>query len=161
MWNFSGKIQNLTQTFFFYWFVKILQSGTKPNLVTRIWPPTLVTICEWLPKLVANVSSQFHHLVNTGLTVGWFSCQMATNNGSPHLQIRHNLSGLYIADWKWLYLIVIAFNTLCPVQFYIHWCALEVNFLKKLPQLVALQFFQSSHLSHGESLNHNILSHYH
>ena len=38
---------------------------------------------------------------------------------------------------------------------------MEVNFLKKLPQLVALQIFQSSHLSHGESLNHNILSHYH
>ena len=36
--------------------------------------------------------------------------------------------------------------------------ALEVNFLKRLPQLVALQIFQSSHFSHGESLNHNILS---
>ena len=33
--------------------------------------------------------------------------------------------------------------------------ALEANFLKKLPQLVALQIFQSSYLSHGESLNHN------
>ena len=39
--------------------------------------------------------------------------------------------------------------------------ALEVNFRKKLPQLVALHIFQSSYLSHGESLNHNILSHYH
>ena len=98
------------------------QSGIKPNLVTKIWPPTLVTIYAWLQKLVANVSSKFHHLVNTGLAVGWFSFQMATNNGSPHLQIRHNLSGLYLADWKWLHLIVIAFNTLCPVQLYIHWC---------------------------------------
>ena len=52
----------------------------------------------------------------------WFSCQIATNNGSPHLQIRHNLSGLYLPDWKWLHPIVIAFNTLCTVQFYIHWC---------------------------------------
>ena len=104
---------------------------------------------------------------------------MATNNGSPHLQIRHNLSGLYLADWKWLHPIVIAFNTPCPVEFYIQWCgalhwthwgsyfeklicpALEINFLKKLPQLVALQIFQSSYLSHGESLNHNILWHYH
>ena len=48
------------------------QSGTKPNLVAKIWPPTLVTICAWLPKLVANVSSKFHHLINTGLAVGSF-----------------------------------------------------------------------------------------
>ena len=34
--------------------------------------------------------------------------------------------------------------------------AMEVNFLEKLPQLVALWIFQSSYLSHGESLNHNI-----
>ena len=47
------------------------QSGTKPNLVAKIWPPNLVTICAWLPKLVATVSSQFQHLVlNTGLAVG-------------------------------------------------------------------------------------------
>ena len=48
------------------------QSGTKPNLLKKIWPPTLLTICAGLPKLVANVSSGFHHLVNTGLTVGSF-----------------------------------------------------------------------------------------
>ena len=42
----------------------------KPNLVARIWPPNLLTICAWLPKLVANVSSKFHHLVNTGLAFG-------------------------------------------------------------------------------------------
>ena len=46
------------------------QSGTKPNLVAKIWPPTLVTIYAWLPKLVDNVSSKFHHLVNTWLAVG-------------------------------------------------------------------------------------------
>ena len=34
----------------------------------------------------------------------------------------NNLSGLLLADCKWLHPIVIAFNTLCPVQFYIHWC---------------------------------------
>ena len=99
----------------------IYQSGTKPNLVAKIWPPNLVTICAWLPKLVANVSSNFHHLVNTGLAVGSFF-QMATNNGSQHLQIRHNLSGLYLADWKWLHPIAITFNTLCLVKFYIQWC---------------------------------------
>ena len=38
--------------------------------------------------------------------------------------------------------------------------ALEVNFLKKLPQLVALQIFQGSFINHGESLNNNILLHY-
>ena len=90
------------------------QSGTKPNLVDKIWWPNLVTICAWLPKLVGNVSSQFHHRARF-----WFSCQMATNNGSPHLQIRHNLSGLYHDNWKWLHPIVIAFNTLCSVKFYI------------------------------------------
>ena len=47
------------------------QSGTKPNLVAKIWPPNLVTICAWLPKLVVNVSSQFKHLVNTELAVGF------------------------------------------------------------------------------------------
>ena len=161
------------------------QSGTKPNLVAKMWPPNLVTICAWLPKLVANVSSNFHHLVNTGLhrfsqkwelwvfkwnfrvckmpllmkipmkmkelgylvilgcAIGSFACakhrctggwlklcrarcwfffQMATNNGSPHLQIRHNLSGLYLANWKWLHPIIITFNTLCLVKFYIQWC---------------------------------------
>ena len=46
----------------------------------------------------------------------------ATIIGSPHLQIRHNLSGLYLADWKWLHPILIAFNTLCPVEFYIQRC---------------------------------------
>ena len=47
---------------------------------------------------------------------------MATNNGRPHLQIRHNLSGLYLADWKWLHPIAITFNSLCLVKFYIQWC---------------------------------------
>ena len=46
------------------------QSGTIPNLVAKIWPLNSVTICAWLPILVANVSSNFHHLVNTGLAVG-------------------------------------------------------------------------------------------
>ena len=38
--------------------------------------------------------------------------------------------------------------------------ALEVTFLKKLPQLVALQIFQSSFINHEESLSHNILLHH-
>ena len=42
----------------------IYQSGTKQNLVAQISPPNLVTIYAWLPKLVATVSSEFHHLVN-------------------------------------------------------------------------------------------------
>ena len=39
---------------------------------------------------------------------------MVTGN-SPHLQIRHNLSVLLLADWKWLHPIVfvITLNTLC------------------------------------------------
>ena len=43
------------------------------------------------------------------------------DNGNPHLQIKHNLSGLYLADWKWLHPNVISFSTLCPVQFCIQW----------------------------------------
>ena len=58
------------------------QSGTKPNLVAKIWLPTLVTICNELPKFVANISSQIHHLVNTGPPVGtlvkWLPMKVAT-----------------------------------------------------------------------------------
>ena len=34
------------------------------------WLPTLVTFGHRLQKLVANIISDFHHLVNTGLAVG-------------------------------------------------------------------------------------------
>ena len=44
----------------------------KTKFGSQNWLPNLVTICAWLPKLVANVSSNFHHLVNTGLAVGSF-----------------------------------------------------------------------------------------
>ena len=58
------------------------QSGTKPNLVAKIWLPTLVTICKGLPKLVANISFHIHHFVNTGLAVGslvkWLPISVAT-----------------------------------------------------------------------------------
>ena len=36
----------------------------------KFWLPKLVTLGHSLPKLVANISSQFHRLVNTGLAVG-------------------------------------------------------------------------------------------
>ena len=36
----------------------------------KFWLPTLVTSGHRLPKLVANISSHFHHWVNTGLAVG-------------------------------------------------------------------------------------------
>ena len=58
------------------------QSGTKPNLVAKIWLPTLVNICNGLPKLVAQISSHIHHLVNTGFVVGslvkWLRIKVAT-----------------------------------------------------------------------------------
>ena len=62
---------------------------------------------------------------------------MATNNGGPHLQIRHNLSGLYLADWKWLHPIVIAFNTLCP--YFCEHISQSIIYIKKkgTPNLVA------------------------
>ena len=97
-----------------------LQSGTKPNLVAKMWPLTLGTICAWLPKLIADVISQFHHSVNTGLNVGslvkWLPIMVA------HTCKLDTIWVVYIANWKWLHPILIAFNTLCPVQFYIHWC---------------------------------------
>ena len=46
------------------------QSDTKPNSVAKIWVPTLVTICNGLPKLAVKISFHIHHLVNTGLAVG-------------------------------------------------------------------------------------------
>ena len=62
--------------------VPIQESGTKPNLVAKILLPTSVTICNGLPKLVANISSHIHHLVNTGLAVGslvkWLPIKVAT-----------------------------------------------------------------------------------
>ena len=54
----------------------------KPNLVAKIWLPTLVTICNGLPKLVANISSQIPQLVNIRLNVGtldkWLPIKVAT-----------------------------------------------------------------------------------
>ena len=50
------------------------QSGTKPNLVAKNWLPNLVTFLHRLPKLVANISSQFRHRTRCQ-----FFCQMATN----------------------------------------------------------------------------------
>ena len=50
------------------------QSGTKPNLVVKIMATNfgnrLWHFVHRLPNLVANTSSHFHHLVNTGLAVG-------------------------------------------------------------------------------------------
>ena len=47
---------------------------------------------------------------------------MATNKRSLYLQARHNLSSLLLTNWKWLYPILIPFNTLCLVEFYIQLC---------------------------------------
>ena len=56
-------------------------------------------------KLVANISSQFHHLVNTGLTVGslvkWLSIKVA------HTCKLDNLSALLLNNWKCLHPIAI------------------------------------------------------
>ena len=63
--------------------VILKQSGTKPNLVAKIWLPKLVTSGHRLPKLVANISSQFHHLVNTRLAVSlvkWLPTEVANTS---------------------------------------------------------------------------------
>ena len=68
----------------------IEQSGTKPNLVAKIWLPTLVTICNGLPKLVAKISSHIDHLVNTGLAVGslfkWLPIKVATPSNQTQFE---------------------------------------------------------------------------
>ena len=93
---------------------------------------------------------------------------MAKNKSRPRLQIKHNLNDLLLIGWNLLHLIKIAFNTLCPEEFYIRWFgpftelngahtlknwfdpALQVDFLKKLPKLVALPILQSSYPSRGD-----------
>ena len=45
------------------------QAGTKPNLVAKILATKIGNLGHRPPKLVANNSSHFHHLVNTGLAV--------------------------------------------------------------------------------------------
>ena len=57
-----------------YVHIMYYQSCTKPNLVAKKWLPNLVTILHRLPKLVANISSQFRHRARCQ-----FFCQMATN----------------------------------------------------------------------------------
>ena len=96
------------------------QSGTKPKLVARILATNFGNhLCighqNWLPILVLSFTAWSNRARY------WFSCQMATNKSSPPLQIRHNLSGLLLANWNWLHPVVIAFNTLSPVEFYIQW----------------------------------------
>ena len=46
------------------------QSGTKPNLVAKILATKIGNFGHKLPKLVANIRSDFHHLVNTMLAAG-------------------------------------------------------------------------------------------
>ena len=48
---------------------------------------------------------------------------------------------------------------LIPKTINLFLAALQVNFLEKLPELVALQIFQSSYLGCGESHSHNALLH--
>ena len=96
------------------------QSGTK----TKFSRQNLASNFSNHLVKATKIGSQCLFNFSTWLILGLLlvPCQMATNNGSPHLQIGHYLSGLYLTDWKWLHRIVIALNTLCPVQFYIHWC---------------------------------------
>ena len=128
---------------------------------------------HWLPKLVANISSLFHRLVNTGVIVG----SLVKCLPIKHLQIRNNLSGLLLPNWNWLHPIVIAFNTLCPLEFYIQWCVAlhQTHWGSNFEKLICPCFgslfsqkattvgsplnFQSSYLNRGELLNQDILSH--
>ena len=68
----------------------------------------------------------------------------------------------YCAQWSFASNDVWHFTKLIGADTFKNWfvSALEVNFLKKLPQLVALQIFQSSYINHEESLSNNILLHY-
>ena len=59
------------------------------------------------------------------MQLGWKEClydaktrpNVIPDKIGPHLQIRHDLSVLLLADWNWLQPIVISFNILCPVEF--------------------------------------------
>ena len=96
----------------------IEQSGTNPILVANIWLPTLVTIGNGLPKLVANISSHIHHLVNTGLAVG-----MATNISSHTCKLDTIWVVCYSPIANGSILLYLALNnTLCPEEFYTQWC---------------------------------------
>ena len=75
----------------------VQQSGVKPKLVAKILATNLSNhLCMgfqiWLQTSVLSFT--------TWLTQArcWLCCEMAANKSSPHLQIRHNLSGLLIAD---------------------------------------------------------------
>ena len=136
----------------------------------------LVTFGHRLQKLVANISSQFYHLVNTGLAVGYLVKWLPIKVANPskinkfewciarRLQMApsdcnhlyHTMPCEILQPMVWgtsVKLLVLILETMI--------CScLANNFLEKLPKLVALQVFQSSYLSCGESLNHNTLSHY-
>ena len=45
------------------------QSRSKPKLVAKILATNFGLFVHELPKSVPNISSQFHHFVNTGLAV--------------------------------------------------------------------------------------------
>ena len=73
-----------------------------------------VSSAKWRPFCLGlNVLTQgsLLFLLSNGYQLKW-----------PTLPKWTNLSGLLLADWKWLPPIVITFNTLCLVKFYIQWC---------------------------------------
>ena len=131
----------------------------------KCWP-----FVHGLPKLVANISYQFQHLVNTVLAVvslvKWIPLKIAHTSKIDKVWVIH-CSPISIGS--------IEFNILGPVEFYIQRCgALQQipwhSYLKKfnmsLPwkliflksyQLVAFRIFQSSYLGHGESQIHKSL----
>ena len=83
-----------------------------------------------LPNLVANISIQLHHLVNTGLAVGslvkWLPIKVAHT-----CKLDTIWDGLLLTDWKWLHPIVITFNTLHMPSGILHtmMCGTSVNSL--------------------------------
>ena len=138
------------------------QPGTKPNSVAKILA-TISGDCfvHGLPKLVANISSQFNiWLTQCWLLVLWSNVYQLKSPTPPKLMK---------FEWFVAHLIVIAFNTRMHsgILHQMMWgsllnslvlllvCALEVNFLEKLTQLAALSIFQSSYFSLGESLTLN------
>ena len=166
----------------FSWYLELVTfilselSATKPKLVAKILATNSVTFVHGLPKLAANLISQSQRLVNTVLVasslVKWISIKVGHPSKMDKVLVVYcSLVGIG-SIW------VIMLKTLSPVEFYTQrrgalqqtcWssyfkelvCPLEVNFLEKLLQLVALQIFQSSYPGHDESQHHNILSDYH
>ena len=142
----------------------------------NFWLTTLVTFGHRLQKLVTNISSDLHDLVNTGLAVGslvkWLPIEVANPSEidkfewfiAPRLQtapsdcnhLKHTMPCEILHPMVW----GTSVNSLVLILKTIDFSCLASYFSGKATKVGSPPNFQSSYLSSGESLNHNTLSHY-